>query len=48
MSVKLTTPARRPDTRAPSRADEGIECEMGDGTETATAGYVKGGLGGGR
>ena len=42
MSVKLTTPTSRPDSRAPSRAEEGIECEIGDGTGTDTpgAGYV--------
>lgn len=27
------TPTRRPDSRAPSRAEEGIECESGGGTE---------------
>lgn len=38
MSVKLITPARRPDSRAPSWAEEGIEWEMGDGTATGTPG----------
>lgn len=49
MSVKLTTPTSRPDSLAPSKAAEGIECEIGDGTGAATpgAGYVKGGLGAG-
>jgi hypothetical protein len=35
MSVKLMTPTRRPDSRAPSSAAEGIECESGGGTGTA-------------
>lgn len=34
MSVKLMTPTRRPDNRAPSSAEEGVEYDSGSGAGT--------------